>query len=102
MAQLDHILVLVPGGDLKTAALGTSASTAEIVVAVNKKFTITVTGDFHLKRGLAGMGAAANTDMLFLKGTYTVQSSIAWDRIRVFNPDASNTIDIHVMFPSNA
>ena len=101
MAQLDHILVLVPGGDLKTAALGTSSSSAEIPVAGGKKFTITATGDFHMKRGLTGMGAAANTDMLFLKGTYTMQSSIAWDRIRVFNPDAANTIDVHVMFLSN-
>lgn len=74
-----------------TATLGATTSTSEIVLGFDRKFAVTATGAFNLKMGTTGMTAAAATDFEFpASAVFTIATTSATDRIRIFNPGAGN------------
>lgn len=99
--QMDAFVILEPSGD-HVESLASVTSSAAIVIGTRKKFILTVDGDFNIKRGLVGVGAAAATDGLMTAGSYTMMSaSKAWDRIRIYNPNGS-AVSISVIFLMNS
>lgn len=86
MATLDA--VFIPANDSSSASLGATTSTAEIVVGKNRIIVISAAVDCTVKFGLAGMGAAALTDIPVWAKTYQRFDTGEFDRIRVFNTTA--------------
>ena len=85
----------------KVAALAASTSSAEIILQENQLFAVMATGagsgDFHLAFGNSGMAAAAVTNFRFPgKQVFTLQTGDHFDRLRVFNPDGVNTLDVYI------
>ena len=74
------------GEAASTATLGAAASTAEIVLGPQAIFIVTCAGDFHVKFGNAGMGAATVADFQYpAASVQTLQTGDHTDRIRIFS-----------------
>lgn len=98
MATLDA--VFHPGDDEggKLDNLAAVTSSAEIVIGNHVIFVVSGTGAFHIRFGNSGMGAAAATSFYVPSGAMPMfDLGKAWDRIRIFNPDAAATIDVHYL-----
>jgi len=97
MAVIDAILV--PGQDsaVKVAALATATSSAEQLLGKNQLFAIHGTGDFHIRFGVAGMGAGVATDFLLPSGqVHVFDTGQAFTHVRIFNDSGAN-IDFYIL-----
>jgi hypothetical protein len=101
MAVFSSVFGFTGDATQKVSALAVSSSSAEIVLGNNALFAIMATGagsgDFHLAFGNAGMAAASAANFRFPgKQVFTLNTGDHTDRIRVFNPDTVNTLDVYV------
>lgn len=101
MAVFSSVFAFSSDAALKTSALAVSTSSAEIVLQAGQLFVIHATGvgsgDFHIAFGNSGMAAATASNMRFPgKQAITLGTGDHADRIRVFNPDGVNTLDVYI------
>lgn len=83
MAIQTHILV--PGSASPTKTNVAGASSAEVVLGNRCIFLIVCDAALNLKFGVAGMGAAAATDMLIPANfPMTFDTSDLWSSVRIF------------------
>lgn len=98
MAIIDAIFTPSDGdmASLKITALGTSTSSAAVVLGVNRTFSISATGAYHIKFGLSGIGASDVGDFYVPDGQiFTFNTGRVASHIRIFNPSAAATINVH-------
>jgi len=90
--------ILIPSGEavLKTSPT-TGTSTTEQELGPHQIFAIVGDGNFHIKFGRTGMGAAAATDFLIPSNTIVVlDTGSAFTHVRLFNPTGS-TINLYIL-----
>lgn len=91
--------ILIPGQDpaIQINNLAATTSSTEQNLGKNKLFSIVATGDFTIRFGRIGMGAAVATDFLIPANAIVVfDTGNPFTHIRVFNLGAS-TIDVHIL-----
>lgn len=97
MATFQAIFVPATPTPTKSAGLGGTTSTAEIVFNNNAIIAVQATGNCQIRFGNAGMAAADNTAWFIPSGaTQEFDLGSAYDRVRIFNPGAS-AIDVYIM-----
>ena len=98
MATFDAILSPAGGKVTKIAALAATTSSTEQAIGANQIFTVVATDDCHLKFGVAGMAAAANTDAYIAqKSKEMYDMGREFTHIRIYNPTVA-AIDVYIQF----
>lgn len=81
----------------------TGASTAEIIIGVNKIFMYSADGDTHIFFGNTGMGAATAANGMYIpaKSVLVLELPNRFSAIRIFNPTAG-TVNTYILPLSRA
>ena len=97
-----YTAIFVPTGEVDTASLNATTSTAAIVIGNNRLFAITATGVIHIAFGNSGMAAADANDFRLPLGVIATYDLAAQNsQIRIYNPGAG-AINYYIQYLSRS
>lgn len=93
MAIFSSVLAPAGAGQDLTASIGTTTSSAEILLTAYQYFAICANQDINIRFGPTGVSAASASDFRIPANTIAIYPvSKQNPALRIFNPDASTSV----------